>query len=108
MSNAGSGQPARTGYGGSFLLGARRMQLIREVLLEAICLAIPGGLRGLMLSAWGSDLFRQAAAKLPRSEEIRLDWRIVLFTLALRLMRSSHCPITWIRPFPSAASRQCC
>ncbi len=67
-------------------LGARRVQLIRELLLEAACLAIPGGFLGLMLSAWGSDLFRQAAAKLPRAEEIRLDWRIVVFTLALSML----------------------
>jgi putative ABC transport system permease protein len=66
-------------------LGARRSQLIRELLLEAACLAIPGGLLGLVLSAWGSALFRQAAAKLPRAEEIRVDWRIVVFTMALSM-----------------------
>ena len=69
-----------------FSLGARRSQLVGELLLEAVCLAIPGGVLGLTLSMWGSDLFRQAAAKLPRAEEIHLDWRIVVFTLALSVL----------------------
>ncbi len=69
-----------------FSLGARRAQVIRELLLEAFCLAIPGCLLGLALSFAAASLFRRAAAILPRVEEIHLDWRLVAFTLSLSLI----------------------
>ncbi|HTC35384.1 MAG TPA: ABC transporter permease [Bryobacteraceae bacterium] len=69
-----------------FSLGARRAQVIRQLLLEAFCLAIPGCLLGLALSFAGTGLFRRAASILPRATEIRLDWRIVVFTLSLSLL----------------------
>jgi putative ABC transport system permease protein len=66
-----------------FSLGARRDQVIRELLLESFCLAIPGCLFGLAVSLAAIRLFRRAAAILPRAGEIQLDWRIVVFTLSL-------------------------
>jgi putative ABC transport system permease protein len=69
-----------------FSLGARRGQVIRGLLLEAFCLAIPGCLLGLAVSFAGTSLFRHAAAVLPRADEIHLDWRIVVFTLSLSLI----------------------
>jgi putative ABC transport system permease protein len=69
-----------------FSLGARRAQVIRELLLEAFCLAIPGCLLGLAVSFASISLFRRAAAILPRVEEIHLDWRLVAFTLSLSLI----------------------
>jgi putative ABC transport system permease protein len=69
-----------------FSLGARRGQVIRELLLEAFCLAIPGSLLGLGLALAGSSLFRRAATMVPRADEIHLDWRIVLFTLSLSVV----------------------
>ena len=69
-----------------FSLGARRGQVIRGLLLEAFCLAVPGCLLGLAVSLAATGVFRRAAAILPRADEIRLDWRIVLFTLSLSLL----------------------
>jgi putative ABC transport system permease protein len=69
-----------------FSLGARRDQVIGELLLEALCLAIPGSVLGLGLSFAGAGLFRRAVALLPRADEIHLDWRIVVFTLSLSLL----------------------
>jgi len=69
-----------------FSLGARRDQVIRELLLEAFCLAIPGCLLGLATSFGAASVFRHAASILPRAVEIHLDWRIVLFTLSLSLV----------------------
>jgi predicted permease len=69
-----------------FSLGARRGQVIRGLLLEALCLAIPGCLLGLAVSLAGTAVFRRAAAILPRADEIHLDWRIVVFTLSLSLV----------------------
>jgi len=69
-----------------FSLGARRGQVIRGLLLEALCLAIPGCLLGLAVSFAATGIFRRAAAVLPRADEIHLDWRIVAFTLSLSLL----------------------
>lgn len=69
-----------------FSLGARRVQVVRELLLEAFCLAIPGCLLGLAVSFAATSLFRRAAAILPRVEGIRLDWRLVVFTFSLSLI----------------------
>jgi len=66
-----------------FSLGARRGQVVGALLLEAVCAALPGAGLGLLLAIWGSTWFRSAATKLPRSGEIQLDWRIVVFTLSL-------------------------
>ncbi len=69
-----------------FSLGARRWQIVRELLLESFWLALPGALCGLLLSIAGAGFLRQAAAAFPRSEEIQVDWRIVAFTLSLSLL----------------------
>jgi putative ABC transport system permease protein len=69
-----------------FSLGARRWQIVRELLVESFWLALPGSVCGLLLSIAGAGLLRQAAAAFPRSEEIHVDWRIVAFTLSLSLI----------------------
>jgi putative ABC transport system permease protein len=69
-----------------FSLGAQRGQVLRGLLLEALCLAIPGCLLGLAVSFGATTFFRRAAAILPRAGEIHLDWRIVVFTLSLSLV----------------------
>lgn len=69
-----------------FSLGARRAQVIRALLLESLCLAIPGCLLGLLVSLGGIRVFRHAAAILPRATEIHLDWRLVVFALSLSLI----------------------
>ncbi|MBV9769466.1 MAG: ABC transporter permease [Bryobacterales bacterium] len=69
-----------------FSLGARRGQMIGELLLEAFCLAIPGCLLGLALSLPGIRIIRRAAAVLPRAGEIHLDWRVVVFTIAISML----------------------
>jgi putative ABC transport system permease protein len=69
-----------------FSLGARRWQIVRELLLESFWLALPGSVCGLLLSIAGTGLLRQAAAAYPRAEEIQIDWRIVAFTLSLSLL----------------------
>ncbi len=72
-----------------FSLGARRSQVIGELLLESFCLAMPGAVLGLGLSVLAAGAFRRAAALLPRASEIHLDWRIVVFTLALSILTTA-------------------
>src|SRR5260370_5322643 len=63
-------------------LGAGRFRLIRQFLTESVLLALGGGLLGLAIASWGSDLLlKLAAAHLPRSSEIRIDLRLVAWLL---------------------------
>jgi predicted permease len=68
-------------------LGAHRGRVIRQLLTESILLASAGGSLGLLLASWGT----QAALKvlpsaLPRVEEIHMDVRVLLFTLAASVL----------------------
>jgi predicted permease len=68
-------------------LGAGRFRLLRQMLVESTLLALIGGALGLVLAAWGT---RAALAvlpsALPRMSEIGVDFRVLLFTLAVSLM----------------------
>ncbi len=65
-----------------YSLGASRSSIIAQLLTESFVLAVIGSAIGLALASAASDTFRLLAKTLPRVEEISLDWRIVLYTLA--------------------------
>src|SRR6185312_10365645 len=70
-----------------FSLGARRGQIVRQLLCEAFLVALPGAIFGLLLSGWATDALRVLAAdQIPRAEEIRLSWPVVWFTLSLSVL----------------------
>ena len=65
-------------------LGAAGLRLMRQFLTESILLALGGGLVGLAIAAWGTHvLLKLAAAQIPRSWEIGLDWRVFAFLLVV-------------------------
>ncbi len=67
-------------------LGAGRSRLIRQLLLEALVLAIPSGAAALLLAVWGLDgLIALAPPELPRAREIAIDGAVLAFTAALTL-----------------------
>jgi putative ABC transport system permease protein len=74
-----------------FSLGASRGALIAQLLTETFLLALIGSGLGLFLAAAASDIFRSLAAQLPRVEEIHLDTRIVLYSLACSLVVTFLC-----------------
>ncbi|HKV63276.1 MAG TPA: ABC transporter permease [Candidatus Acidoferrum sp.] len=74
-----------------FSLGAPRGALITQLLTETFLLALIGSGLGLFLAAAASDIFRSLAAQLPRVEEIHLDARIVLYSLACSVMVTLLC-----------------
>jgi len=61
-------------------LGASRRRLATQLLTEIVVYAIAGGLLGLAIG-WGAQraLVVAAPTSLPRLDEIRLDWLVVLF-----------------------------
>src|SRR5690349_10736038 len=68
-------------------LGARRRDLIRQLLCEALVLSAAGGLAGLALSIGGVRLLLSLGpARLPRVAEVGVDPAVVAFDLALALI----------------------
>lgn len=67
-------------------LGAGRGRLVRQCLTESALLGLSGGLLGIALAAIGLRPFVVFwPGSLPRAEEVRLDWRVLLFSLAVSL-----------------------
>ena len=68
-------------------LGARRRDLIRQVLAETTMLALAGGALGLLLALAGvRALLLLAPTPLPRASEIGVDAQTLLFNLGLSLL----------------------
>ncbi len=68
-------------------LGAGRGRLIRQLLTESVLLSVTGGALGLLLGRWGTDgLVALATGYLPRSQEVSLDSRVIIFTLTISVL----------------------
>jgi len=67
-------------------LGAGRGRLIRQCLTESAVLGVAGGTLGVLLASVGIRPFVAFwPGSLPRAEEVHLDWRVLLFALAVSL-----------------------
>ena len=72
-------------------VGARRWQLIRQLLSESVVIGIAGGAFGLLIAVWGT---RAIASLVPEGfttsvydlNNIRVDWRVFAFTLGLSVL----------------------
>jgi len=66
------------------VLGATQERVVQQLLTESVLLALAGGALGVILASWGT----QAALKilpeaLPRTNDVRIDPRVLLFTLGV-------------------------
>jgi predicted permease len=68
-------------------LGASKLRLIRQLLIESVLLALCGAGLGLLLASWGTlAAIRLLPDSLPRAEEIGLNPRVLVFTLAIAVL----------------------
>lgn len=74
-----------------YSLGASRGALIGQLLTEALVLALAGAALGLAMAGGASRIFGALAGNLPRVEEIRLDWRLVAYTLICSIVATLAC-----------------
>ncbi len=65
-------------------LGARGGRLLRQFLTESVLLAVVGGLAGLGVAVWLTDLLRSLQPTL--EVDAGLDWRVLAFTTGVTLL----------------------
>ena len=65
-------------------IGASRLRVIRQLLIESFCIALIGGVLGLLFAVWGRDaLVAFAPSSAPRFDGIGFDARVLGFTFLL-------------------------
>jgi len=68
-------------------IGARRTQLIKQLLSESLILAFLGGVLGLLLALWGTKAIESVASRInPAFQNITIDTRTLAFTLGASII----------------------
>lgn len=68
-------------------LGANRGDIVRQLITESVLLAVLGGALGLVAAKWGlSAAVATIGSNLPRSENVRINTSVLLFTLGISIM----------------------
>lgn len=70
-----------------YALGADRSRIIRQLLIETLIIAVPGGMAGFAFAIGGvRALIFVAPRNLPRLSEISVDGSVLVFTLGMTLL----------------------
>lgn len=77
----------RREFGVRLALGASRLQLARQLLVESLALAACGAAAGLLIARWGSALLvRQLSTQVNTVFlDVSLDWRVMAFTTVVAI-----------------------
>jgi predicted lysophospholipase L1 biosynthesis ABC-type transport system permease subunit len=71
-------------------VGAGRWRLIRQLLTESVILSLIGGAAGVIFAFWGKRalvaLSDRDTSFLPADVDLRLNWRVLIFTLSVSLL----------------------
>ena len=68
-------------------LGATKARVIRQLLTEAVMLAMGGGILGLIIAPSALQVLVKFAARFTtRAAEVKMDWPVLLFTLGASLL----------------------
>jgi len=68
-------------------MGASAWRLARQLLTESVLIAALGGIAGVIIATWGVDLLVALKPEnLPLAETIRVDGRVLLFTLGVSVL----------------------
>jgi putative ABC transport system permease protein len=63
-------------------LGASRLRVVRQLLIESVLLSLIGGAVGLLLAFWWTHLLVSLGKDdIPRASQVGLDWRVLGFSL---------------------------
>src|SRR6516225_9875453 len=72
------------------VLGATRRRVIRQLLTESLLLSVAGAALGVLFACWGTQAgLRALPQALPRANDVRVDSRVLLFTLAVSIVASA-------------------
>jgi predicted permease len=69
-------------------LGATRIRILRQMIMESVVLALGGGFMGALLSIWGMrglGAFR-LPAPVPLDLTLNMDWRVIVYTFGLSVL----------------------
>ncbi|MGH9144425.1 MAG: FtsX-like permease family protein, partial [Vicinamibacterales bacterium] len=73
-------------------LGASRMRIMRQLLIESLTLALVGGAAGAVVALWGVDaLVRISPVQIPRLNTVHIDRSVLAFTILASLLTGALC-----------------
>ncbi|MEW6127980.1 MAG: ABC transporter permease [Acidobacteriota bacterium] len=68
-------------------LGASRWRIIRQLITESLLLSVSGGMLGMLIAMWGTDLVLSLVPKgLPRAASIGFDASVLIFTTLISVV----------------------
>jgi putative ABC transport system permease protein len=73
-------------------LGASRLRIARQLLIESLALAAAGGAAGTVVALWGVDaLVRISPIQIPRLNTVHIDRSVLIFTVLASLLTGALC-----------------